>query len=62
MSKSGDNIRIKLIDKDPEFGVKFKTEFNYNVKLGTSSYTWYNEYGDYTRTQKNTIATITVRN
>lgn len=61
MSKSGDNVRIKLIDKDSEFGVQFKTEFNYNVKLGTSSYTWYNEYGDYTRTQKNTMATITVR-
>ena len=61
MSKSGDNVRIKLIDKDPEFGVQFKTEFNYNVKLGTSSYTWYNEYGDYTRTQKNTMATIAVR-
>lgn len=61
ISKSGDNVRIKLIDKEPEYGVQFKTEFNYNVKLGTSSYTWYNEYGDYTRTQKNTIATIEVR-
>ena len=59
--KSGDNVRIKLIDKDPEFGVQFKTEFNYNVKLGTSSYTWYNELCDYTRTQKNTMATIAVR-
>ncbi len=62
MSKIGDNVRIKLIDKEKVFGIVFKTEFNYNIKLGTSSYTWYNEFGDYTRTQKNTIATITVGN
>ena len=61
MTKSGDDIRIKLVDNDLQLGIEFKTEFNFNVKLGTSSYTWYNEFGDYTRTQKNTIATITVR-
>ena len=59
--KSGDNVRIKLVDEEPAYGVQFKTEFNYNVKLGTSSYTWYNELCDYTRTQKNTMATIAVR-
>ena len=61
MTKSGDDIRIKLVDNDLHVGIEFKTEFNFNVKLGTSSYKWYNEFGDYTRTQKNTIATITVR-
>ena len=40
--------------------LKFKTEFNYNIRKGTSSYTWYNEYGDYTRTQLNTQCVITI--
>jgi hypothetical protein len=61
MTKSGDNIRIILLDYNSQVGIEFKTEFNFNVKLGTSSYTWYNEFGDYTRTQKNTVATISVR-
>ena len=61
MTKSGDDIRINLVDNDLQLGIVFKTEFNFNVKLGTSSYTWYNEFGDYTRTQKNTVATISVR-
>jgi hypothetical protein len=56
----GDDVRITLLDNNLEFPeMQFKTEFNYNIQKGTSSYTWYNEYGDYTRTQLNTQCVIT---
>ena len=61
ITKSGDDVRITLLDNNLEYTeVKFKTEFNYNIRKGTSSYTWYNEYGDYTRTQLNTQCVITI--
>jgi hypothetical protein len=60
ITKSGDDVRITLLDNSLEFPeIQFKTEFNYNIQKGTSSYTWYNEYGDYTRTQLNTQCVIT---
>jgi hypothetical protein len=61
ITKSGDDVRITLLDNNLEYTeVKFKTEFNYNIRKRTSSYTWYNEYGDYTRTQLNTQCVITI--
>ena len=60
ITKTGDDVRITLLDNNLEFPeMQFKTEFNYNIQKGTSSYTWYNEYGDYTRTQLNTQCVIT---
>lgn len=60
ITKTGDDVRITLLDNNLEFPeMQFKTEFNYNIQQGTSSYTWYNEYGDYTRTQLNTQCVIT---
>jgi len=60
ITKTGDDVRITLLDNNLEFPeMQFKTEFNYNIQQGTSSYTWYNEYGNYTRTQLNTQCVIT---
>jgi len=60
ITKTGNDVRITLLDNNLEFPeIQFKTEFNYNIQQGTSSYTWYNEYGDYTRTQLNTQCVIT---
>ena len=57
----GNDVRITLLDNNLEYpDIKFKTEFNYNIQKGTSSYTWYNKYGDYTRTQLNTQCGITI--
>lgn len=57
----GDNIKIQSMDPSLENpAAVFETEFDINLKTKESSLTWYNSYGDYTRTQKNTKTNITV--
>lgn len=59
--KTNTDVRITLTDHVidmPEFTMK--TEINYNTKTGTSSYSWYDPYNGYTRTQLNTQCVITI--
>ena len=58
----GDIIKIQSIEPSLEKAEAiFETEFEINLKTNESSLTWYNSYADYTRTQKNTRTTISIK-
>jgi hypothetical protein len=58
----GDIIKIHSLEPSLENEEAiFETEFEINLKTNESSLTWYNSYADYTRTQKNTRTTISIK-
>lgn len=60
---NNDIIKIQSITPSLENpNAVFETEFDINLKTNESSLTWYNSYGEYTRTQKNTKTNITINN
>lgn len=49
---NGDNVHITLKD-NARAGIKsFDLQFDYNIKMQTSSITWYDKESNFTRTQK----------
>lgn len=58
----GDTIKIQSIEPSLENAQAiFEIVFEINLKTNESSLTWYNSYADYTRTQKNTKTTISIK-
>ena len=52
ISVNGDNVHITLKD-NARAGIKsFDLQFDYNIKMQTSSITWYDKESNFTRTQK----------
>ena len=59
--KVGSKLEMTLTDSNLKYSfVTYETKLTVDPANNTSSYTWYNEYGGYTRTQLNTDAKITV--
>ena len=59
--RDNNSIKIECDSRSLENpNVVFKTEFNVNLDNNESSLTWYNQYGNYTKTQKNTKSKITI--
>ncbi len=60
-NNNNNNIKIECDVPSKEVpDIILKTEFDINLETNESSLTWYNPYGNYTRTQKNTKNEITI--
>jgi hypothetical protein len=60
ISVNGDNVHITLKD-NARAGIKsFDLQFDYNIKMQTSSITWYDKESNFTRTQKFIKPVVTI--